>query len=81
MHKIRYSTYVYIISSSSSGFNGRNLALIRVNDVPVYLDKNENDNDRGLHIVVINANNGRIDSAKVFDTYTTSEEFELFISS
>ena len=49
------------------------------NDESVYLEKNENDHYRGLHIVIINSTNGKIEHAKVFDTYKSSSLLETFI--
>ena len=43
------------------------------------MEKNENGHSRGLHIVVINTFNGRVETAKVFDTYKGSQEFDKFI--
>lgn len=41
---------------------------------------NESKNYRGLHIVVINGNDGRIEKAQVFDTFRSSETLEKFIN-
>ena len=35
---------------------------------------------RGLHIVVINTFSGKVETAKVFDTYKSSASLEYFIS-
>ena len=40
---------------------------------------NENNHYRGIHIVLINPENGRVESAKVFDTYKSSKIFDQFI--
>ena len=45
------------------------MARITINDQPVYINKNEKNLDRGLHIVIVNPNNGRIIFTQVFDTY------------
>ena len=42
------------------------------------MDPNENDNYRGLHIVVIGKESGNILRAKVFDTYSTCDRFDRF---
>ena len=69
-----------VIQASSSGFHGLNLAKITVNDNPVVIGKNENDNDRGLHIAVINPCNGEVESAECFDTYKSSVKLDAFIA-
>ena len=43
------------------------------------MEKNENDHYRGLHIVVIDVDTGRVETAKVFDTYESSEGIDAFI--
>ena len=43
------------------------------------MTQNENGHYRGLHIAIINPNNGRIHQARVFDTYKTSDAFDNFI--
>lgn len=68
-----------VVNASSAGYNGANEAKIMVNDELIQLEKNENGHFRGLHIVVINRQNGKIKEAKVFDTYKASEKFEEFI--
>lgn len=47
-----------VISAQSAGFKGGNKAEIRINDVPVKCSANTLDGYRGLHIVLINPNNG-----------------------
>lgn len=42
-------------------------------------DYNQNNNYRGLHIVVLNPKNGKVETTKVFDTYKSSENFDKFI--
>lgn len=52
-----------------------------INDVPVVLEGNgQNHSTRGLHVVVINPADAHVESAKVFDTYSTSESFDAYIS-
>lgn len=70
-----------IIEAGSGGYNATNFASITIDDVPVTMEKNENNHYRGLHIVVINPYLGQVEFAKVFDTYKTSENLELFIES
>lgn len=43
------------------------------------MPQNEHGNFRGLHIVVVNPFDYKIESAKVFDTYKSSVELEKFI--
>ena len=66
-------------SAQSSGYNSSNIALITINNIPVIVQKNEHNHYRGLHIVVINPSNGKVEMAKVFDTYKTSNAFDNFI--
>ena len=40
------------------------------------MELNENNNERGLHIAIINTTTGEIENAKIFDTYKSSNEFE-----
>ena len=54
------------------------MARITINDERVQLEENEDNTQRGLHVVVINPANGKIDKAKIFDTYTTSIHFDAF---
>ena len=42
--------------------------------------QNDHGHFRGLHMVVINPTNGKIETAKVFDTYITSEGIDDFIT-
>ena len=41
---------------------------------------NESGHDRGLHVVIINNSNGKIEFAKVFDTFKSSSQLEQFIT-
>ena len=50
-----------------------------MNDKVIKTGKNENNNERGLHIVVINPLNGKVLKAKVFDTYTDCKSLDTFI--
>ena len=71
---------VYVIKANSSGFNGSNKAEITINDVPVAMGNNENNTDRGMHIVLIDPDSGDVECARIFDTYESSVEFDKFIS-
>lgn len=55
-------------------------AKIMINDVAVEMVKNENGHYRGLHVAVVDPNDGKVEVAKCFDTHKSSEEFEDFIS-
>lgn len=56
----------------SAGFNTGNNAKIEIENVPVILEKNSNGHYWGLHMIIINQNDGIIVKAKVFDTYQSS---------
>ena len=57
----------------SAGFEAGNFAKIIINNTPVKVEKNENNNYRGLHIVIIDPSRGNILSAKAFDTYKSQK--------
>ena len=68
-----------IIQVSSSGFDGFNEAEIILNGSKVEVEKNEHGHYRGLHIVIINPTNGKVEFAKAFDTYKSRVAFDVFI--
>ena len=69
------------IQASSAGFEGGNHAEITINGFPVQVSTTSKNNDRGLHIIIINPLNGRVELAQVFDTFKSSTELEkCFIS-
>ena len=68
-----------IVSVESAGFNGGNIAKILVNDVKIYVEENESNDYRGLHIVVLNSSSGKVAYSKAFDTHKSSKAFEDFI--
>ena len=69
----------YIIQASSSSLKGNSsTSCISINDFPVEMQENRNGDYRGLHLVIINPNNGKVETAKVFDTYESSEDFDEF---
>lgn len=43
------------------------------------MEKNVHGHFRGLHIVLINPKNGKVELAKIFDTYKSSDLFDNFI--
>ena len=57
------------ISVSSAGFEGGNFARISINNSRILVKMNENGHCRGMHIAIINPQNGKIETAQVFDTY------------
>ena len=61
-----------LIQASSAGYKGGDFAKISINDIPVVVQKNCNNHYRGLHIVIINPQSGKIELAQVFDTYQSS---------
>ena len=69
----------FVISAESGGYDNGDFAKIMINNVPVEMQKNENDNFRGLHMVVINNENGHIETNQVFDTYDSSDKLDAFI--
>ena len=81
-----YEDLVMVVKVASGGYNAGNFAKITINDVEVPLKMNEKIvpedtiHDRGLHVVVINPHDGRLDSVNVFDTYATSLTLRKFIS-
>ena len=68
-----------IINASSSGFDGSNDSQMTINGKTIVMQENENGNLRGLHLAVINPEQGQIVSAMVFDTYKTSSALDNFI--
>ena len=51
-----------------------------INNVVVPIILNESKHDRGLHIVYINPNGGKVEVAQCFDTYRNCERFNEFIT-
>lgn len=49
-----------VVKAESAGFEAGNMARISIDDVEVKCLPNENGNDRGLHLVVINPHNGKV---------------------
>lgn len=48
------------IEVKSAGFDGKNIAEVLINDVPVEVSKNKNDHYRGLHLVIIDPTDGEV---------------------
>lgn len=43
------------------------------------LERNLNGVERGLHVVVINRETGKPTAQKIFDTYTSADQFDDFV--
>lgn len=69
----------FIIHASSSGFEGANDSEITINGEKVVMQLNENGNLRGLHLAVIDPEDGHVALASVFDTYKSSCALDNFI--
>lgn len=69
----------YVITALSGGFNGGNFAKITIDDKEIKCRPHENGHDRGLHMVIMDPSDGKIVMARIFDTYTSSFDLELFI--
>ena len=76
-----YVDIMYTITASSGGLYGSDFADISINNKKVEVESNQNGHFRGIHIVIINQDNGKIELAKVFDTYESSDDFDKFIDS
>ena len=70
---------IFIVSARSAGYHDGNYATITINDTPANISVNEKKHQRGIHLVVINPENGKAVHSRCFDTYTDSEDFEKFI--
>ena len=55
------------------------MAKITLNDIRVDMETNESNHLRGLHLVIVDPVDGSIKSAKVFDTYASSELLTTWI--
>ena len=64
------------VQAKSAGKLNGDMAEILVNGEKVYIGKNESGNFRGLHVVIINVSDGKVEFAKAFDTHKSSVEFE-----
>lgn len=68
-----------VLSAESAGFEAGNNATIKLNGVDVKMKVNENNNYRGLHVVVFDAFRGLLLHNQVYDTYRSSEKLEAWI--
>ena len=73
---------VMVVQVQSAGYKGGNFAKITINDLPVEIlgDNNQNPSQWGLHVVLINNTNGIVEAAKSFDTYEHSRVINAFIT-
>ena len=81
MTKVDGPVDTYVINVESCGFDSGNKATIKINDQIMEINENENKHHRGLHIILINGEDGTIDHAKAYDTYESSRKLEEFIDS
>ena len=69
-----------MVVASSAGFEAGDFAQISVNGILINgTDRNENNNYRGLHMVLLNHQTGKIKTNAIFDTYNTSHGIDFFI--
>lgn len=68
-----------VVQASSAGFDSGNYASITLNGVAVEVEPNSSQHHRGLHVVVIDPKNFKVQVAKAFDTYHSPQEMEEFI--
>lgn len=54
------------------------MARITINKIAVRLEKNEHKHWRGIHVVIINPLDCRVERASIFDTYESNEAFDNF---
>ena len=73
---------VFVIKATSAPYAEKNgdVAQIMINDDIVWCERNADDHYRGLHLAVINPKTGKVETAKVFDTYKSSAELDKFIT-
>ena len=69
-----------MIVASSPGYDSGEIASITVNDNAPVIEKNENNHLRGLHIVIVNPTSGKVEVAKAFDTYKSSNKLDEFLA-
>ena len=63
-----------VIQAKSASFGSKEAARITINDIPIEMKSDSSNPDqRGLHIAVIAPSTGKVELAKVFDTYKSSE--------
>ena len=72
---------ILVITATSAGYDAGNETKITINEEIVKLEPNSNGHFRGLHVIVVNPNDGNIEYAQVFDTYKSSDSLQEFINS
>ena len=68
-----------VICAKSGGFYAQNKAKIQIDGSELSVEFNHNGHLRGLHIVIMDPENGSIAVAQCFDTYKTSIYLEELI--
>ena len=68
-----------VLQASSGGSAAGDFAKISINDAKVHVHKNSDHQYRGIHIVLINPQTGKVIFGKVFDTYKSSDTFHDFM--
>ena len=59
--------------------NEEDFTKIMINDERIKFEPNYSDDYRGMHIVLINSNTGKIVHKEIFDTSNSSEKLEEWI--
>ena len=70
-----------ILQVESAAFYAGNYSKVTLDDVHIQLRKNSSGHYRGVHIILINPISGKVEFAKVFDTYKSSIALNNFIES
>ena len=71
---------VLLIKVESAGFTSGNFAMITMNDVPVEVPNNQNDHQRGLHVLIMDPSSEQALISIIFDTYESSYSLDHFIN-
>lgn len=61
-----------VLTVKSAGFHAGNQAKIKIDKHTIVMDNATDSGGRGLQIAIINGKNGKIEFARVFDTYKSS---------
>ena len=71
---------VIVVQATSARLDNGSYAHITVDGRPVHMTPPKVKNSqRGLHVVVVNRDNGDLECSQIFDTYKSSDEFEEFM--
>ena len=68
-----------IIQATSQAEEDEVYVSITIDGEPIEVAPNEDGHYRGLHVVVLHPNTGKIETARVFDATISSEAFDTFI--